>query len=312
MFSAKQTPLGLLANGQETEVVPTAPPGVQPRWLPQRRQSAATPATCGFIDGSPTNIVSCRAGNLCVATGSYIGCCENTSSCSRIYTTCYDSSDSSCNASCSQDSSNLICISTLPYCVIYDYNSGAATGYGCGVTSGTVNVLYSATSPSATASATVVTTLEVTPTASTTGTPSTNSSSLSSGSIAGIVVGSIAAIVILLAVAIWLRRRRRSPNQSTTQGPGTGPGPKELPLSQNLGYRPIPPPSASDALSEYQPPSELEGGLSLPSSPDPRKGSNNTPMDTIAERNAVHELPGSVAERPELEPTVPGNRESQV
>ncbi|OXV09088.1 hypothetical protein Egran_03149 [Elaphomyces granulatus] len=308
MFSVKQTPLGLLANGQETEVVPTAPPGVQPRWLPQRR---ATPATCGFIDGSPANIVSCRAGNVCVATGSYIGCCENTSSCSRIYTKCYDSSGSSCNSSCSQDSSNLICTSTgtLPYCVIYDYNSGAATGYGCGSTSGTLNVLYSATSPSAT----VVTTLEVTPTASTTGTPSTNSSSLSSGSIAGIVVGSIAAIVILLAVAIWLRRRRRSPNQLTTQGPaGTGPGPKELPLSQNIGYRPIPPPSASDTLSEYQAPSELEGGLSLPSSPDPRKGSNSTPMDTIAERNAVHELPGSVAERPELELTVPGNRESQV
>jgi hypothetical protein len=59
MFPAKQTPLGLLANGQETEVVPTAPPGVQPRWLPQRRQSA-TPATCGFIDGSPSKL-PCKA-----------------------------------------------------------------------------------------------------------------------------------------------------------------------------------------------------------------------------------------------------------
>jgi len=295
--------------------VPTAPPRVQARGLLQPRQS---PATCGFIDGSPTSIVSCGAGNQCVATKSYIGCCENTNSCSRIFTTCYNSPGSSCDAACSQDRSNLICISTVPYCVQYNYEGGL-TGYGCDVTAKTVNVLLSATSPSAT----VVTTLEVAAetsasaasAASTTGTPSpsTNASSrLSSGSIAGIVVGSLAAVMILLAVLIWLRRRRRSPNQPTTQGAGPR-EPKELPGSQNIGYRPIPPPSESDILSEYHPPSELEA-LSLPSSPNLiQKGSSSTPMATIPERNAVHELPGSVAVLPELEPTASENREpSQV
>ena len=199
----------------------------------------------------------------------------------------------------------------MPSCVQYNYEGGA-TGYGCAATGTTLNVSTTAASPSAT----VVTTLEVsvetsTSAASATGTPSpsTNGSShLSSGPIAGIVVGGIAAVVILLAVVIWLRRRRRrrSPNEPT-QGPASR-EPKELPGSQNVGYRPIPPPSESDILSEYQPPSELEG-LSLPSSPNPQKGSNSAPMATIPERNPVHELPGSAAVLPELETPAPENRE---
>jgi len=201
---------------------PTPPPRLKGLELRARQETTANPSTCGWVDSSEGDPVTCSPGFICGTTqATIVGCCHittGTALCTDIITSCYDILGAICNASCQANPNNLVCSSPALYCAQYNYPSGSI-GLGCApYTSYTKTVVLSLNSADQggllfTSSNSLSATTSPAPSASSSTSPN-HYNRLSGGEIAGIAIGCAAGVIlaILLFIAL-LHHRRKNPTQ---------------------------------------------------------------------------------------------------
>ena len=117
---------GLRAAQDDIGIIPTSPP----RRQEILKRFGGDPAICGWVEGNAgkhrkmetqtlkpasstdakiDNVVSCNSGHTCAATSTFVGCCSTGAlKCQALFTTCYDNTGPSCNATCALNSAALI------------------------------------------------------------------------------------------------------------------------------------------------------------------------------------------------------------
>lgn len=258
-------------------------------WTPSNiaKRFADDPAICGWVEGKDNDAVSCQSGSTCAAISTFVGCCpkgnSKDSSCTALFTTCYDVRGKSCDAACSSNTAALIC-DHPDYCATYRYASGSQ-GFGCAKSTGYDKTVLTVTGssvtqptpfghdPSTTSTASTSTAGEASST-SNTGLAASNSAtavtakpkSVSGGAIAGIVIGSLVGVAAILLILLFLFQRYRK-KQAQRQGNQTSQGPYEMQyqhIYDQYGKPVYSPPWSPQSHSRHQ--SELAG---VPVSPDP-------------------------------------------
>ncbi|KAK5657306.1 hypothetical protein OQA88_3368 [Cercophora sp. LCS_1] len=251
-WSPPQQTLGIMPSLVNNPVfpAPTSPPKYTQRQLERR---GSTDNTCGYVEGSTDIPLWCDTTAFCASNSinNHIGCCDDTATECKVWTTCLDSTDRSLYTT--DNGLTLWCgFTDYPNCIthIYADTTGPATrikGYtllGCAVAKGSDNVFYTpfveATTKSSSRRSTNTfivpdTTLQPTNTRATvTVTPDptpvpASSSSSNAGAIAGGVVGGVAAIA-LIAFGIWFLIRQKNKNKEQAGSPPPAPAPAPAPM----------------------------------------------------------------------------------
>ncbi|KAH8891368.1 hypothetical protein GQ53DRAFT_746884 [Thozetella sp. PMI_491] len=297
--------LGCVLSGANAKVFRWSPNMETQKWLPPQQTMAAmldlrgmspkpTPAprnlnapppalekrdstdnTCAYVGGKFTSSLYCDVTDACVYNSrrSFIGCCPESSTTCPIYTTCYNSVDSS---SFSTDNGyTLYCgNSQYPNCITHKYATDDPyfSGYtllGCAVAAGSDTVYYEPkdvqstsskslkagnTATTATGGAGGAVTVTVDPGSSTSTSASSGGGGGSStpvGAIAGGVVGGVAGLGLIGAAIFFLIRHnsKKKNQQSPAVAPAVAPGQGPPPIAPGApGYPPQQPP-----MGQYPP-----------------------------------------------------------